>query len=298
MHLLAYIVTKFLPGRSHFITIILALIAVGALLLLVANIGNVVDYEGEPILGPSGHLLASNIAQILFLLWIALFVYFLIVNFRMKRGTLRDVESTGRSSWGWPIAILGLIAFIVMLKLLSGIVDDPDGSGDGGGGDGTGEIIPGTGGGGPESYIVYLVTIIIIAVVAYVLLREIWQRGRRSERLVSRGEVKAIIDDAVDSLESGDDPRSVVYRSYLRMCNLLEKKGLVDISYMTPGEFATVAVREFHLPRSQVVELTRLFEEARYSDHDVGEGMKERSIRCLGAVSEALKFDAEGAVGS
>lgn len=298
MHLLAYIVTKFLPGRSYSITIILALIAVGALLLLMANMGNVIDEEGEPILGPSGHLLASNIAQILFLLWIALFIYFMIVNFRMRRGALREVNSTGGFSWGWPIAILILIVFIVLLKLLSGIMDDPDGSGDGGGGGETGEIIPGTGGGGPESYIVYLVTIIIIAVVAYVLFKEVWQRGHKSRRLVSRREVKAIIDDAVDSLDSGDDPRSVVYRSYLRMCNLLEKRGLADISYMTPGEFAAAAVREFHLPRDQVAELTGLFEEARYSDHVVGEGMKERSIRCLGAVSEALKADMEGAIGS
>lgn len=289
---------KILPGRSYIITLILALIAIVASLLLIANIGNVIDEEGEPILGPSGQLLASSIAQILFLFWIALFIYFMIINFRMRRGTLRDANSSGGFSWGWPMAILVLIVFIVLLKLITGGSTDPDGSGDGSGGGDNGEIIPGTEGGGLESYMVYLITIVIIIVVAYVIIREIWQQKHKPRDSMTRGEVKAIIDEAVDSLESGDDPRSVVYRSYLKMCDLLEKKGLTDISYMTPGEFAAVAVKEFHLPRDQVVELTRLFEEARYSNHVVGEGMKERSIRCLGAVSESLKTDMGGAIAS
>jgi len=212
----------------------------------------------------------------------------MILNFGMRKGGKRDVEPRGGFPWGWPIALLILIVFIVVVKLISGDPGalSPDG-GDGGGG--TGEIIPGSGGGGLDSYIILIVTLAIIGIIAYTIAKEIWSRRFSPQTGAQGDEVREMIDQAVDSLEAGDDPRLVVYDCYLRMCILLERKGMTDISYMTPGEFASAAVREFQLPRDRVEELTRLFEEARYSDHPVREGMRNRSIRCLNHIRKSLE---------
>ena len=276
------------------IVTLLAFIAIVTVLLLIANIGYVIDEEGEGILGPAGHIIAGRVAEILFVVWIILFAYFIFFNFGARRRRSDEMETGGGSSKYWPLGILVLVAFIVVLKWLSGNGDDSSNPGepvDGGGGG----LLPGTEGGGTQSYLIYIVTISILILVVYVVMKELWTKKHPAVHRSPSREVKGIIGDAVCSLEAGDDPRSVIYVSYLRMCRLLENRGLTDVKFMTPGEFAKVAVEEFGLPRDQVEELTRLFEEARYSDHSVGQGMKERSVRCLGAIKSSL--DAEGGEG-
>ncbi|NYT12125.1 MAG: DUF4129 domain-containing protein [Methanomassiliicoccales archaeon] len=290
--------TGFGLRRSPAIAILLALICVVAVLLLIANIGNVTDEEGEGILGPAGNLIAERIAEILFVFWIALFISFMVINFKGKAGTRKGIETNGGFSWAGPLSIMVLIGFIVVIKILTGDSGGGAGSDDGEGGGGAGEIIPGTGGGGPESYLIFIITAVIIGVVLFIVVRELRSRRPRPPTMTSDNEMKVIIERAVDSLEAGGDPRTVVYRSYMNMCNLLERRGLTDISYLTPGEFASIAVGEFHLPHQQVEELTQLFEEARYSDHLVGEGMKERSIRCLRAIKISLENEKRGSIGS
>ena len=290
--------TGFGLRRSPAIAVLLALICVAAVLLLIANIGNVTDEEGEGILGPAGNLIAGRIAEILFVVWIVLFIYFMVINFKGKAGTRREIEADGGFSWAWPLALMVLIGFIVVIKILSGDSGGSTGSEDGTGGGGAGEILPGTGGGGPESYLIFIITAVIITAVLFTVVRELRSKRPPRPAMTSNNEMKVIIERAVDSLEAGGDPRTVVYRSYMSMCDLLERRGLADISYLTPGEFASIAVREFHLPREQVEELTQLFEEARYSDHLVGEGMKERSIRCLRSIKISLENGKGGSIGS
>lgn len=290
MQNLLHIVTGFGPKRSSLIAAILALVTIVSILLLMANIGNITDEEGEGILGPSGNIIAGRVAEVLFVVWIVLFISFLLIKFKGRREVKAEDEEGGGSAWAWPVGILALIAFIVVVKLISDGFSQPV-DGDGGGGGGGGEIIPGTGEGGTESYFIYIITLVIIAVLVYVIVKELWSRRTPPLMAGSKQDIKVIIDEAVDSLESGRDPRTVIYRSYLRMCKLLERRGLTDISYMTPGEFAAVAVREFHLPADKVEELTYLFEEARYSDHPVGESMKERSIRCLDSIRRSIELE-------
>lgn len=290
--------TGFGLRRSPAIAVLLALICVVAVLLLIANIGNVTDEEGEGILGPAGNLIAVSIAEILFVVWIALFIAFILMNLKGKRGTKMEAEGGGGFSWSWPLSLMVLIGIIVIIKVLSGDGGGSTSSEDGINGGGAGEIIPGTGGGGPESYLIFITTAVIIAVVLFIIARELLSRRSPRPARTSDKEMRVIIESAVDSLEAGGDSRTVIYRSYLNMCELLERRGLVEISYLTPGEFASIAVREFHLPREQVEELTQLFEEARYSDHLVGEGMKERSIRCLWAIRRSLENERGGSVGS
>jgi len=274
-------------GRSSGFVIILATIALASVLLLVANIGHITDQEGEEILGPAGNLIAARIAEILFVVWIVLFVYFMIINFTRRRAERKDIEGGGGFSWGWPLALLIIIGFIVAIKLLSG---DPGVVDEGGGGaGGGGEIIPGSGGEGGGSYVTVILTIAIVTIIALTLIWEIHKRRGPSRSIDEGEEVQAMVREAMGSLEAGNDPRKVIYDSYLRMCRILERRGLSDISYMTPGEFSTTAIREFHLPRDQVEELTSLFEEARYSEHIVGEDMKRRSISCLEGIRDHLE---------
>lgn len=221
-----------------------------------ANIGHITDQEGEGILGPAGNLIAARIAEILFIVWVVLFVYFMVINFARRRAERKEIEGEGGFNWGWPLVLLILIVFIMAIKLLSGDSGVVEGGGEAGGGGG--EIIPGSGGEGGSSYVTVIITLVIVAIIALTLIWEIRKRHCPVMDMDGRKEVRAMVQEAMGSLEAGQDPREVIYDSYLRMCRILERRGLSDISYMTQGEFASTAVREFHLPRYQVEELTSL----------------------------------------
>ena len=108
----------------------------------------------------------------------------------------------------------------------------------------------------------------------------------------------ASLKDAPD-----DEIRKAIYKAYERMCAVL-----ADYGYLTRREAWTV--REFEVAVSDALpwvpddlldELTTLFEEARYSDHELSEDYVDRARRCLAGIREALegvmgKPSEEGAV--
>jgi hypothetical protein len=60
-----------------------------------------------------------------------------------------------------------------------------------------------------------------------------------------------------------------------------------DENYMTAREFEALASAELNLGE-ELRELTALFEEARYSHHDVAEGQRERAATAFEKVRGAL----------
>jgi transglutaminase-like putative cysteine protease len=91
--------------------------------------------------------------------------------------------------------------------------------------------------------------------------------------------------------ESPDDEvRRAIYRAYERLCAVLADYGYLRRRAWTVREFET-AVRDAlpWVPDELLMELTRLFEEARYSDHELTQGYIERARSCLAGIREALE---------
>ena len=57
---------------------------------------------------------------------------------------------------------------------------------------------------------------------------------------------------------------------------------------MTPRELARMAVEELKWPESPVAELTSLFEEARYSHHEIDAFMQRRAVFSLESIRDDI----------
>jgi hypothetical protein len=87
-----------------------------------------------------------------------------------------------------------------------------------------------------------------------------------------------------------DEVRQAIYKAYERLCSVLADYGYMRREGSTVREFET-AVKDAlpWVPREQLAELTRLFEEARYSDHQLSSDYVDRARKCLAGIRAALE---------
>ncbi|MEV3903554.1 DUF4129 domain-containing protein [Mycobacterium sp. NPDC050551] len=93
--------------------------------------------------------------------------------------------------------------------------------------------------------------------------------------------------------EIGDhsrDPREAIIACYVAMERELEKSpGTVPQASDTPSEVLARAVRSHALRAESATELVDLFEEARFSPHEMGEGHRTAAVRALRLVRDELE---------
>jgi len=96
----------------------------------------------------------------------------------------------------------------------------------------------------------------------------------------------ASLKDAPD-----DEIRKAIYKAYERMCAVLTDYGYLSRKEAWTAREFEVAVRDAlpWVPDDLLDELTTLFEEARYSDHELSEDYVDRARRCLAGIREALE---------
>ena len=78
-----------------------------------------------------------------------------------------------------------------------------------------------------------------------------------------------VLQGAISSLRTGNDPRSAIVRCYGSMVELLQRFGVADSPSMTAREFEAACQRTFSVRRDPIHRLTFLFERARYSDEEI-----------------------------
>ncbi len=105
------------------------------------------------------------------------------------------------------------------------------------------------------------------------------------DRQAAVGAVRATIRD----LEEGGDVRTAILACFERFCALLGSRGITDQEALTPHELEGLAVDRLRVSREASGILTSLFEEARYSEHPLGEPDRARAIDSLGQIQAALE---------
>ena len=113
---------------------------------------------------------------------------------------------------------------------------------------------------------------------------------------------RRIIPDVVDSLSElekwlaglkdrpDDEVRKAIYKAYERLCNVLSEYGYIRRRASTVREFEKGARDALPwVPDELIDELTTLFEEARYSDHDLDPDYVDRARACLAGIRESLE---------
>jgi hypothetical protein len=133
---------------------------------------------------------------------------------------------------------------------------------------------------------------LIIALIAAPPISERVQR-MREDRLRSRAhdqqvaEARAALADAGRALDEGSDPRQVIQALYAR---LLVRVGAIvkGMETETPEEIRALHLLDLGIRPESAADLTRLFEEARYSTHPLTSDAADRARSAIRAAEEDL----------
>jgi 4-amino-4-deoxy-L-arabinose transferase-like glycosyltransferase len=99
---------------------------------------------------------------------------------------------------------------------------------------------------------------------------------------------------AIQAIEAGQDIKNVIIRCYLQMERVVqEEQGFERKDAVTPREFEQYLVTS-GIPHPPVLELTRLFEQARYGDQACEPKFEQDAIHCLTAIRTACQQRKEG----
>jgi Domain of unknown function (DUF4129) len=105
----------------------------------------------------------------------------------------------------------------------------------------------------------------------------------------------AALDDSLDDLRDEPDPRRAVIAAYARMERALAHQGLRRRQAEAPREFLARALPAVGAGAGSVARLTALFEEAKFSPHEVDVGMKAEAIDALETLRDELRAAAAAA---
>ena len=150
----------------------------------------------------------------------------------------------------------------------------------------------------PNSYLVYYVVLLFIAIVLVsftLFLGGIgtayrWAREEHSpfETKLVRQETLRVVEGAVRDLKLAGDYRETILKCYVQMCNVLSLHGFRIGLQETAREFSSGVSDKLGLGGDFVRGLTFLFEEARYSNHQIDDTKRASALSQLESLERSL----------
>ncbi len=126
-----------------------------------------------------------------------------------------------------------------------------------------------------------VLTIIIVTALYF------WRRSRL-EQDGTLLELAREAQEALDEIQAGGSLRNAVIRCYVEMSRVISERRNIERGItVTSHEFEEHLVKA-GLPRTPVYELTHLFEDARYGNHDPGPAEEQRAVACLSSIVTAI----------
>ena len=93
---------------------------------------------------------------------------------------------------------------------------------------------------------------------------------------------------SLEDLRRVRDPRRAILAAYARMEDLFALAGLRRRRTDTPSEYLAAILHASSAPPGALLDLTLLFEEARFSSHEMSAADRDEAILALVQISEAL----------
>ncbi len=120
------------------------------------------------------------------------------------------------------------------------------------------------------------------------------RRKRRSAVPLDRAatvaaDLAASMSDAIDDLEAEPDARRAVIAAYARMEGVLARHGLRRLPSETPLEYLRRILLGLTARADAVKRLTSLFEQAKFSRHEIDSTMKQDAIGALREIRDDLR---------
>ncbi|MEF8873720.1 MAG: DUF4129 domain-containing protein [Candidatus Thermoplasmatota archaeon] len=108
------------------------------------------------------------------------------------------------------------------------------------------------------------------------------------EEKTMESSLSSALDRAITDLDGGGGVHSTILKCYREMSEVLEERGAVNDESMTPREFKDKTIEYMPGVEEMVSEITFLFEEARYSPHELDKRDKDNVLKQLKELKEGL----------
>ncbi len=127
-----------------------------------------------------------------------------------------------------------------------------------------------------------LVALIVLGLVAgaLVLVR------RRKQAAID--ELAGVFSYTAELLAAGDEVREAIFNCYESLCRILMRRGFLRRDFETVREFELAIRNALPLSEQALVALDRIFEEARYSSHVLGEPHRQNAQMALSTVLQEI----------
>jgi hypothetical protein len=127
--------------------------------------------------------------------------------------------------------------------------------------------------------------ILLIGCIVIIIIAFFWLRWRRQHII----EVSEVLTDFMKKLETSDKTRRIIYETYLKLLEILNKYGFIRKESETAREFEHAISEALpHVKRKNLDNLTSLFEEARYSDHKLHKSARVKAVKNLKIIRKSL----------
>ena len=97
------------------------------------------------------------------------------------------------------------------------------------------------------------------------------------------------VEVGIDELQAEPDPRRAVIRAYAGMEGSLSGRGVRRNPTEAPFEYLARVLVNGGAPRPAATHLTELFEQARFSQHVIGDGLKAEALDALIDIRESIR---------
>ena len=289
-------------GRTGWAVPLLLFLAIVLVAALAFNVANL-DTGGEAIPGggasggtsPSALGVFDPFLGDLFLVLFASIAVAIVVHAILRRRVQQKAPAKAFSWWQLISSAIGLLLVIALLMAWPRMIQafrvgqTPAPTGDAGGAGATGWPIAA---GAPLGMFLGLTVLATIVIMVALLRRgagvvEIDDEPSADDPAARHAAADAV-QDAIEELEVGGDVRAVILACFRKFCALLGARGITAQGALTPRELEDLAVGRLHVSREASETLTSLFEEARYSEHPLGEADRHRAIESLAGIRVAL----------
>jgi len=296
-------VTRPWRGRKEWAVPLLLFLAIVLVAALAFNVANL-DTGGEAIPGgaatggtsPSALGVFDPFLGDVFLVVFASFVIAMLVYAILRRKVQQKAPTKPFSWWQVISSAIGLILVMALLLAWPRMVQafrigqTPPTTGSAGGANATGWPLAA---GAPLGLFLGLTVLATIVILVALLRRgagvvEIDNEPSDDDPATRHAAADAV-QDAIEELEVGGDVRAVILACFRRFCALLGARGITAQGALTPRELEDLAVGRLHVSREASSTLISLFEEARYSEHPLGEADRHRAIESLAGIRVALE---------
>jgi uncharacterized protein DUF4129 len=151
------------------------------------------------------------------------------------------------------------------------------------------------GAGGVDWIAVALVALLltIVALVLWRLLRASTGMLPPRERLTAA--VERLLDDAIDAALDERDARRAVIAAWERLEAVLATAGVERRRWEAPHELVDRVLEQIALPAAGMRRLAELYEWARFSTHEVSQGMRDTALACLIEVRDDVRAQRQAA---